>query len=487
MSLFCGNIFLLKCLVLILLFLCTACGVQPWSLDKAQQYQEEGKPYDALTSAIGAYQFESQRAHASEMIKEVYPAALAQAKVDLLSIKPVPENIGDFLAKSIEIKGVQEDLIKYQFISHAPINIDEISTQFYDTVSSAFVDKFNKLLADNKFEQALAMLEDSQLLSFNVKSKSGLHKQLASSYQEACIANDKHDLLIKFIKANNKEATNASIEALLKVASVAEKSDKRKALEIYRSLKSSELHSDLVDQKIKVLEKHLYLTIGFACENTSDEILPVKNEEIIKRLADRLGNQEKLIKTVSAFNLMDDLDIEDNLYTYLIKEKNAAKLNGKANMLLLLSIKKIKINHDGPRSQKRQTGWNSARDGIMATAVASTLAYGSGTVQYFEFDEFEESINGQLIARYVLFDVASQKLIKKERFEVRAGDTATWGANPMAVGTINRVRATAMPSHLVEICNKTRGVKSQDQIEKELLEKALTELSDRTGNLISQK
>lgn len=136
--------------------------------------------------------------------------------------------------------------------------------------------------------------------------------------------------------------------------------------------------------------------------------------------------------------------------------------------------------------QTKNANWKGTtwQEGV-AAGFAEYQAYGRYKVQYYQYDEYTEKVNGRAVIDVIVYDVKQKKIALKERLESFKEDSAIWAENPMAVGIINKIPATLCPPEMQALLNQKRPIMNDNELKKNLIERISAEIATKAEGLLT--
>lgn len=456
---------IMKTNCLFLLILATlfqyACGPSYGQIRSQELMQEaidsnnKGDAYSAITKGLDSIYYDYKNEDAERFVIANYKRAIDD-KVDILNKMIISiDNLKQFKDELADLKVTQERLKGHKFIHADVVDIDALRNRYETSAIQEAIKEIDSFLKQGNAEKA--------------KNQLDRYKELGLLTKE-------------FTKG---EALNEICKGLLGFAVSDENTNKRRALETYLLLMELGKGDETVKIKIDELRNDLFtLIVVLDIENQTDEFIPVAN--FVDGVKKGLDDNKKLIHVVLKDNGINEIKDRSINYDYL-KNKKDMNVNFQNNIryLIVPKIINIKINRQSPTMITKNADWNPKSTGdAIAIGLKMYEAYGSYKVQYFQYDEYTETVKGKMVTDIILYDIVQRKVIFGDRLEVYADDSVTWAANPMAIGIVNKIPAGYYPFEIQGLINQKRPIKTDNELKKELVSKINDEIINKVKTTI---
>ena len=480
--------------VLLLVVLLVACA--SWSsrmsqeqMQRAIESNKKGDIYEAFTYAIKAYQYDNSNEEAKRFIKENLKSAISHAVDSLRNTKLSAGELRSFREKIYYLSKTQDYLKDTNFIKENIVDANDIKVKYETSLSEDLLKAIDATLKKDDSETARKQIDE--LRELNLPKTDHFNSEV-NGLQHLFLTQGKFSTVIDFTKKNkdylSKESLRETYIGLMKYAESDEAFNKERALETYLFLSEIQQDNPSVAQKISILRNELLTMFAILeLENNTDEFIPMNNNDFIRLVKSGIDSKKNLSEVI----LKDDglNEIKDRSINYdFFRNKTDLDIRFENNIryLIVPKIATIKINRQSPSMQTKTANWKGTtlQEGV-AAGFAEYQAYGRYKVQYYQYDEYTENVNGRVVIDVIIYDVKQKKIALKERLEAFKEDSAIWAENPMAIGIINKIPATLCPPEMQALLNQKRSIMTDNELKKNLMEEISAEIATKAKSLLT--
>lgn len=449
-------------------------------MQEAMSYNTKGDIYSAVQNALKALTCDNQNEEAKRFVTANYNRAIEQ-KVNILNKMTISmDNLQQIRDELKDLEKMQSNLKDYKFIQVDVADVGSIKNRYETSVTKESIKEIDNLLKQGDAEKSRKQTE--RYIELGLPTD----EQFVSSVnrlQLLYLSQNNYVSLISFTKRNKEftgdETLKKVYKGLLSFAVSDENTNKRRALDTYTFLLELDKSDKTIMSKISTLRNELITMLAVLdLENQTDEFISINNKDFANSLKAGLDDKDNLIEVI----LQDDgiNEIKDRSINYdhfRNKKETNIKFENNIHYLIAPQIANLRINKQPPSMVTKNASWkfNSWNDAV-AVAFAEVDAYGRYKVQYYQYDEYNEKVNGRMVLDIIVYDVMQKKIVLKDRLEVQTEDSVTWAENPMAVGIVNKIPATIYPIEIQTLMNQKRPIKTDDELKKDLMSKLTTEL-----------
>jgi hypothetical protein len=458
-------------------------------MQRAIESNKKGGTYEAFTHAIQSYQYDNSNEEAKRFIKENLAIAFSQAVDSLKKAKLSADELPSFRERINSLSKTQDYLKDAKFIQVNIVDINDIKDKYEANLSESLIKEIDATLKKDDSEMAKKMIESYMGLDLPKTAQiiSAVNR-LQLLFLEQGIFSAAIDFAKRYKDDISSETFKETYAGLLKYAASDEAANKKRALETYLVLSALDNNDAAVAQKISLLRNELLtMFVVLDLENNTDEFIPVNNNDFINSVKAAIDSKENLIEVILKDNGLND--IKDRSLNYdFFRTKNDLNVSFENNIryLIVPKIATVKINKQSPSMQTKNAYWKGTtwQEGV-AAGLAEYQAYGRYKVQYYQYDEYTEKVNGRVVVDVIVYDVKQKKIVLKERLESFKEDETTWAENPMAVGIINKIPATLCPPEVQTLLNQKRRVMTDNELKTKLIEELSAEIGTKTKGLLA--
>lgn len=456
----------------------------------AVELQKTGNHYDSLKGAIMALEHDSNNKDARNFILKN-----AQNTMDIAikSIDTLPcscDNLPHIRNQAEDILETKAKLQNLRILTLHLRDVNSIVESCENNASTALISEINNSLANRNDKTALTLINKYKECKLPINDD---FTTCLNSLQKLYIADQNIAMIVPFIKANLEHINNDTLSSTLTCLydpsiDKTNTEKKRQAFEVCLLLNKQFPNNKFVSKKLNEIKNDLFTFIAvLVAENPRGDFIPVSHDKITDRIKTDLDNTRLFVEVISNDCLPKDIMTQDITFD-VFRDKQFAeagiKFDQNVAYLIVLEIRKLVIQRQQPIVRKKTANVypNNVGDALLV-GIAMSQAY-KGKIKYFEYDEYTEEAKGQIVGDFMVYDVANDKVVLKDRYQQVAKDIAVWAENPMAVGVLNKIPATIYPIEIQPLMDAKHSTKDDSELGSELVFSFVQEISAKVKHLL---